>query len=343
MCKIRTTDGKIAADLFIFVDDLCPTGLSRVECWKAESRAAQICNNRGVQDASRKRRDNSQTPGAWAGAIVQTDQGRVVVLFSQDKWAKTKQLLVETKELIDKDSNKLPRKRLEQIRGFLNYVAQTYELLALHLIGYHITIMDWRKNRDQDGWRLTAEHLRRRCLEGVLEDNEEEEDLEAPKFVKTSPRLISDVNALLKLSASSSPPLKRFRSGSMSHVYYGFGDASGTGFGATFQIGNKILFEYRQWCMAEAEASSSNWRELCNLVCAFQAVCKQQDMNGSEVFLFTDNTTAENAYWKGTSKSRLLSDLVLELKLIAIHHDISLHMIHVSGKRMIAQGTDGLS
>ena len=133
------------------MDDLRPTGPSLEECWRAASQTARVSNNRGVQDATRKRRDSSQTPGAWAGSIIRTDQGQVRSLVSQEKWDKTKMLLKETKKLLTNDREGLPRKRLEEIRGFLNYVAQTYDLFASHLIGFHITIDGWRENRDEDG------------------------------------------------------------------------------------------------------------------------------------------------------------------------------------------------
>jgi hypothetical protein len=31
-------------------------------------------------------------------------------------------------------------------------------------------------------------------------------------------------------------------------VFYGFGGASGSGFGATIQTGNEIHYEYGKWC-----------------------------------------------------------------------------------------------
>ena len=46
---------------------------------------------------------------------------------------------------------------------------------------------------------------------------------------------------------------------------------------------------------------------------------------------------------EGTSKSRKLFELVLRLKKLEVKYHIILHVMHVSGKRMIAQGTDGLS
>ena len=69
----------------------------------------------------------------------------------------------------------------------------------------------------------------------------------------------------------------------------------------------------------------------------------QQMLTGHEIFMFTDNSTAEAAFWKGASASPKLFDLVLKLKQMELRHDIILHVIHISGKRMIAQGADGLS
>jgi hypothetical protein len=107
------------------VDDLRPTGATKEECWRAGRKAASVVNWLGCQDASRKRRDSSQDPGAWAGCVLRT-RGGVFALVSEDKWAKMKRLLLELKGLLDSQPDELPRKRLEVIRGFLNYVTQTY-------------------------------------------------------------------------------------------------------------------------------------------------------------------------------------------------------------------------
>ena len=139
------------------------------------------------------------------------------------------------------DRDKLPRKRLEEIRGFLNYAAQTYDLIATYLIGFHITIDGWRENRDEDGWRLGALLASRRSVDevgGTLPAGSET----PPSFVKAKPRLESDIMALLKLTFDKHPPLKRKRSGQVAEVFYGFGDASGSGFGATFQIKDTITY-----------------------------------------------------------------------------------------------------
>jgi hypothetical protein len=139
------------------------------------------------------------------------------------------------------------------------------------------------------------------------------------------------------------PPLKRVRAKATAKVYYGFGDASGCGFGATIQIGDEILYEYGQWSTEVTETKSSNWRELNNLVETLERVVKEYELAGSKIFIFTDNTTAEAAFWKGTSRSKTLFELILCLKVLEMEHGLILHGLHVSGRCMIAQGTDGLS
>jgi hypothetical protein len=76
--KFRSSDQKIAADLFIFVD-------SRKEGWEAAKKAVSTLNHLGIQDAPRKQRDSSQSPGVWAGSVIRTGVGGVSVLTSQEK------------------------------------------------------------------------------------------------------------------------------------------------------------------------------------------------------------------------------------------------------------------
>ena len=66
-------------------------------------------------------------------------------------------------------------------------------------------------------------------------------------------------------------------------------------------------------------------------------------LDGVEMFLFTDNSTAESAFNNGTSSSQTLFDLVLQVKKLELKHSVRLNIVHVSGKRIIHQGTDGLS
>jgi hypothetical protein len=139
------------------------------------------------------------------------------------------------------------------------------------------------------------------------------------------------------------PPLKRVRACKSGKVFYGFGDASGSGFGATIQIGDEIHYEYGQWCLEVTKERTSNWRELNNLVEALEGLVCEHDLRGCELFIFTDNSVAESAYWKGTSKSKALFELVLRLKMLELKYGMHIHVVHVSGKRMIAEGSDDLS
>lgn len=57
----------------------------------------------------------------------------------------------------------------------------------------------------------------------------------------------------------------------------------------------------------------------------------------------TDNSTVEAAIYKGNSASEKLYDLVLQLKAVEMQTGARIFVTHVSGKRMVAQGTDAVS
>jgi hypothetical protein len=209
--KLRLEDERIAADLFIFVDALRPTGPSRKDCWLAARRAGSRLNFLGIQDAPRKRRDSSKSPGAWAGGVIRTTQAGVFVLTSREKWEKAKAQLEEVRLMVEKDPENLSRKRLEQIRGFLQYVAQTYPSLASFLIGFHMTIDSWRAGRDESGWRLAHSLWEQIKKEDEDWSREQVEIEDVPAAVKAVPRFKEDVKALQRLMKAELPPLKRPR------------------------------------------------------------------------------------------------------------------------------------
>jgi hypothetical protein len=144
---------KVAAYLFAFMDDFRSGGPNKKEAWLAGRQAASILNHLGISDAPRKRRDTSMAPGAWAGAVVRTDGAGVHVLVSQEKWDRTKAQLADLRKMLEKNPNKMCRRRLEEIRGFLVYVTRTYIGLAPYLIGIHMMIDGRRTGRDAEGWR----------------------------------------------------------------------------------------------------------------------------------------------------------------------------------------------
>jgi hypothetical protein len=67
-------DGKPAAEFSLYVDDNWTTGNLEGDAWLAAQLVARMCTYLDIQNAARKRRKASQTPGAWAGAVVATGE-----------------------------------------------------------------------------------------------------------------------------------------------------------------------------------------------------------------------------------------------------------------------------
>jgi hypothetical protein len=153
---------------------------------------------------------------------------------------------------------------------------------------------------------------------------------DAHELVLAMPRLKSDMLALLSLMSAEKPVLRRTRCWKSSKAYYGFGDASGLSFGATIQIGDSIWYEYGHWKKEEVERSS-NWKEFTNLVNFLEGAIEKHKLAGSEVFILTDNNTSKAAFWKGSSSSPLLFDLVLRLRKLEMDFNLIIHVVHLAG------------
>jgi hypothetical protein len=140
------------------VDDNRTTGNTQNEAWLAACRVASVCSHLGKQDASRKRRKAST--GAWAGAIVSTDEAGVFVTISQEKWEKAQGMIAATVAEVEECNGWMDKKTLECHRGFLLYVTRTFPVMVLYLKGFHLTMDGWRKNRDSDGWKFCNREIR---------------------------------------------------------------------------------------------------------------------------------------------------------------------------------------
>ncbi len=180
----------------------------------------------------------------------------------------------------------------------------------------------------------------------------------APSDSRTTPppRFKDNIEALGQLSNFVLHPLRVVRPASVVHVYYGFGDASGKQFGASLSKSYSYwrrLSKGKQdaqgvcFCVglltAAEEEESSNSKELKNLVDTVSEEAGARRLRDCKFFLFTDNSTAEGCFYRGSSKSRHLHALVLSLWTLKMTFGMTIHIIHTSGKRMIAQGTDGYS
>jgi hypothetical protein len=319
-----------------------------------------MSNYLGIQDAPRKRRSPLKTEaGAWIGSLQRIYDHAIVFLTSQQKWDKGKRIVKGLLERVQQGSP-LCLKTLLKEKGFLVHLAMTYPLLVPYLKGLHLTADSWREGRDSEGWKMT-----RAALEAYLASRGDEAadlipvDPEAPKEVTPVPRLERDLLSLSELMEGEEPAERVIRAKTIVHIVYGFGDASGTGFGSTSvrlkslgrlrEIGEPVpvgdsTLRYRIGVWGkDVEGQSSNYRESRNII---ETLEKEEELGGLEdsmVFFSTDNEVFEECAYKGTSSSPLLYDLILRMKKIEMRTGCLFYVFHVAGRRMIAQGTDGVS
>ena len=394
--KLRV-DGRIACDLFTFVDDERLVGPTEELTWQAAHTLAAKQSYLGIQDAARKVRPCSQTPGAWSGSVVYVVKNLgVCVLTSEEKWDKLKGILKKWLTRLQAGDTNLLHKELLSDRGFLVYVTRNYPPLVPYLKGFNLTIEMWRGNRDAEGWKLnetddsslvsahsltsldvtragahglnlaadstysptTSEDVDEAAMDHRMETKLTTGSLYAPASGQTPavPRFKKDLEALILLTRAVLPPLRIVRPSMVVQVFFGFGDAAGKGFGSTvagtYNCADKFSelqtndngLKYRVgiWTALE-ELESSNQKEFCNLVETTEEECRSGRLQNCEFFLFTDNSTAESCFYRGSSKSPKLHNLVVRLRRLEMDYGMVIYLIHVSGKRMIAQGTDGCS
>ncbi len=361
ICKL---DGHLLACLLeAYVDDIRGLGSSEERCQRASSRIAQITQYLGQQDAARKCRPPHQVPGPWCGAFMASKDNCVWVYVSQAKWDKAKSFVTELSRQVNlTNSGSLNLKQgidfkfLEKGRGFLVYFSRTYPSIVPYLKGIHLTLDSWRPNRDSEGWKIKSTSTKECDSSSYALEEFDHEDfaigssthsgssaVDHPAEVFPVRRLGLDLLALRTFLSTETPPWRFVRGGRACIAQYGFADAAKSGFGATFETKEGSTW-YRLGVWSEDERNeSSNFRELNNLVETLEDKAKTDTLKGLEIFLFTDNTTAELAFYKGTSSSQKLFNLVLRLRQLELHQGCIINFIHVSGSRMISQGTDGLS
>lgn len=110
------------------------------------------------------------------------------------------------------------------------------------------------------------------------------------------------------------------------------------------QRGKFVDAKFGNWTFEVSETNSSNFRESANLVIKLKRlILESRIQTGLEVFVVTDNFVAESTFFKGSAKSPLLPDLIVKLRKLEMEDQLIITFTWLSGKRMIAQGTDGLS
>ena len=195
--------------------------------------------------------------------------------------------------------------------------------------------------------------MSRRCYEAFLANmGRQREEFEckaveagekSPTFGTVGLLLFEHLTTLAALFEGFEPALRLIRGSAVLEVGYVFGDASGSGFGSSWTTKGVIAFRFGIWGR-EGTDTSSNYREFRNLVETLERMGDKGDLEGRELFIFTDNMVSEAIAAKGSSKSnKLLYELVVHVYKLKMRYKCRIQFIHIAGSRMIAQGSDGLS
>jgi hypothetical protein len=355
----NSRQSQMAAFFGTYIDDIRGGGASEIDCRNTIHRTASRINYLGQQDAPRKRGQATQSPRAWAGSkcLAVANEG-LYVLSMAGKWTKAKNIIAKFYKLVVTEKQTLlDYKMLESDVGFLCHVSRTYPIIFPYLKGFYNSMNNWRCDRDVDGWKISRTAWMELLAGDVGFETDADIDLDFesrkrqfmkgqkkhhPESVAFVPRLERDLRALTELFAPAEPTLRLVRGHAIHCALFGFGDASGGGFGSSWESPDGVNYRFGTWGV-DMDGESSNLRELTNLVDTLDEIGSTGSLKGVEIFLFTDNSTSEAAYYNGSSKSEKLFDLVLRVKKLEMHQQAKIHIIHVSGERMKEQGSDGLS
>ena len=69
----------------------------------------------------------------------------------------------------------------------------------------------------------------------------------------------------------------------------------------------------------------------------------REELHDVELFVFADNLVFESLFFNGKSKITLLFEIVFRLHQGQIRENLILHVVHISGMRIIEAVVDGLS
>jgi hypothetical protein len=287
--KWDSRNGWIACDLVVFVDDLRASGPTAELTWSLSRTVSSRLQYLGMQEASRKRRPPSRTPGAWAGGVFKTSATDVSASVSQDKWNKAKLLINTLWKVIEEAGVAcegddftgvyLDYKQLEVTRGYLVHMSMTYEMLSHHLKGFHLALAAHLPGRALDRWKMTSSeweaYLLLQVEKGVITQEEltntssklkSNFSTPPPTSIPIIQHLRDDIYALHKFFDLGKPPEVQARRHQVHLLLYGFADASGGGLGSTVTIlGVGVRCRVGVWGKDD-EFESSNYKEFENVV-----------------------------------------------------------------------------
>ena len=330
-------DGEMAAGTSAFVDDGRTAGVTDTICDQATHRFCTRINYLGEQNASRKRRPTTTNPGAWTGKMLWTNEPHPMKGVLPEKWNIQRDDLLLLKHLADEGIS--PERSLflsATCRGMSQ--TEVYSDLRPYYKSFYNALNAWRPNRCADGWKLDKTEADDVDVFDIVD-----EKTSAPTVVEWTKEAKRDLDVLVLFYQSEEPEFLLVRPREKSDLVYMGGDASAAAFGAGEQRPDgRVTVWLGNWTPTET-SKGSNWREASNLARALLQRIKSGSLDGKEVWMATDNLVWALIANKGMSKSKGLCDIVRDIKLECRKHEVFWHPFHVSGKRMIKMGFDGLS
>jgi hypothetical protein len=256
--KWDLNESRMAGEIVTYVDDCRATGATVEQTWVITRQVASRIQHRGMQDAGRKRTSPVRNPGPWAGSVFETSATEVLKTVTLEKWVKAKKYIQNLWDILsgsDWETKMLSYKELEVVRGFLGHIRLTFELIVPYLKGFHLTLSAHLDQRDSEGWKMNNKAWDAYCIMNNLEADEGRHDVEydvmgrqkPPKEVKAVPLLRDNIYALNEFFSAATPPKIRDQCSQIQVVRYGFGDASGSGFGSTLQTPQGLQLTVSYW------------------------------------------------------------------------------------------------
>lgn len=360
-------DEELASQEASYVDDIHPVarGVTADNAIRMAKQLKSRMNSYGNQADDKKYRQPTCRPGAWKGEILHTDQPFPRKSTTGKKWSRFRSGVHWVLENAASTTS-LPTSELRRIAGLGVNVTEVYRDARCYLKGFFNAVEAFRPDRDLNGWRM-REGFEGPSLPPGFEDPlslpalqmdiymEQAELLEIedastakaasgyPILTQITPELIAHCEALSDLFNAEEPHAVYIRPSSASKYRYYVGDASREGLGGATQFPDgRILGRRGVWDPKFAEGGS-NLREAQNQVNHLLAEVRAGLHDGCALWAFTDNAVWSAVWRKGLSTSRLLFNLVLQLRIACREHEVYLMVCHISGDRMIETGVDGWS
>lgn len=354
------SDGEMATRKVVFVDDIHGGGRAReLEEIKPPVRyITSRMNYYGNQEASRKRRHPTLTPGAWNGVLIHCDEPHPVKSTTASKWSRGITALdwlweqfglqgcntdpIEYIKKIPEWNVSVDTAELRRIVGLWVHLTEVYSEGRCFMKGFYNAMEAFRVDRDSDGWRVLDWEEDVAALE-LTDATREMAAGGYPLLTRVTYQLVLHVLALRRLFTGPTPRVVQIRPTDIHKLRYSVGDASAEGFAIAVQYPLLVVEERDGLWLDEYSAKSSNLREALNIANHLKHDIALGKHDGCEIWQATDNAVWSAVCSKGLSSVRHLFDLLVELKLLAHKHNVFWRCFHISGARMIATGIDGLS